>query len=149
MLDLRANAAAPLAAWAVHARGRPFADRGRGPDAFDCWGIVCWTQKLLGRPVRSYADCYREATARARGDLAALIAAERDTWLEKQAGEVGDVLLCASAGMKCHVAVLCGDGRALHAVRGAGVLAQPIEPRFYSLWLGFYRVVSVHAPRPA
>jgi cell wall-associated NlpC family hydrolase len=146
--DLRANAHAPLAAWAAFLRGRPFAPHGRGPDAFDCWGVVCWSQKILGRAVRSYAECYRDVGARARGDLDALIAAERATWREKPAGVVGDVVLCESAGLACHVAVLCGEGRALHALKGAGVVAQPFERRDSGIWLGAYRVVSVHEPRP-
>jgi cell wall-associated NlpC family hydrolase len=146
-VDLSANAHAPLAAWAAFLCGRPFAKHGRGPAAFDCWGVVCWSQHLLGRAVRSYAECYRDVSARARGDLDALIAAERATWLEKPAGGVGDVVLCESAGLNCHVAVLCGEGRALHALKGAGVVAQPLERRDGGIWLGAYRVVSVHEPR--
>lgn len=37
--------------------GKPYRDRGRGPDAFDCWGLVAHVRpKLFGGPALPDAD---------------------------------------------------------------------------------------------
>lgn len=35
---------------------KPFADNGRGPDAFDCYGLVQALYRDLGRPLPGYAS---------------------------------------------------------------------------------------------
>ena len=44
-------------------------------------------------------------------------------------GEVGDVLVCARGQAATHVAVLCGAGRALQAIKPAGLICSALAGR--------------------
>lgn len=127
--DLSANATAPLADWAPMLFGKPFVDRAVGPDAFDCTGLIEWVQALMGRPVRSYAELYRDVDCDAIDKRDAIIRAEGELWTPGT-GDVGDVLILGTGRRAHHVAVLCGASRALHASREAcGVAYAEIEGR--------------------
>ncbi len=132
-VNLGPNARAPLADWALPLQQRArFAERGRGPDAFDCLGIALFVQNLLGRPVRSYAELYADldiAADAAKPDIDALIRAENEAWRNVEAGAVGDVLVLGHGGHAHHVGVLCGAGRLLHAHKSRGVRIEEIEGR--------------------
>lgn len=128
--DLSANARAPLAAWASPLFGLPFADRGRGPGAFDCTGIVEHVQAMLGRPIKPYAAHYSAAHVDAEQTAAfdRLIQSELAAYAPG-AGEVGDILVMGSAGRAHHVGVLCGAGCVLQARVAQGVTIDKIEGR--------------------
>ncbi|HYD87107.1 MAG TPA: NlpC/P60 family protein [Vitreimonas sp.] len=129
-VDLTPNAAAPLATWAppLQLRGW-FQDGGRGPLAFDCYGLAYWVQQLIGRRARGYEELYRELDIRLTREVDALFRAESDAWRNVAAGGVGDVLVLGSGGRAHHVGVLCGAGRMLHASAQAGLRIDPIEGR--------------------
>lgn len=40
---------------------KPFAPRGRGPAAFDCWGLVIWVRALGGKATPDYAVHHADA----------------------------------------------------------------------------------------
>lgn len=132
-VNLAPNARAALADWAAPLQQRArFEERGRGPDGFDCLGIALFVQALLGRPVRCYAELYREldiAADAAKPQIDALIRAENDAWVNAETGAVGDVLVLGHGGHAHHVGVLCGAGRMLHAHKSRGVRIEEIEGR--------------------
>lgn len=123
--DLGANADAPLAPWAETLLALPYRALGRAPEAVDCMGVVEFVQAALGRPLRCYAELYRDS---ALEGIDALVRAELTQWIPG-AGEVGDVLFVGRRGLAYHVAVLCGAGRALQARNGHGVTIDRIEGR--------------------
>lgn len=130
-VNVTPNATAPLAQWALDAFERgSFEVRGRGPDRFDCMGLAIWAQQFVGRRVRSYLDLYAELNIRHTRAIDRLVRAEVDAWRPVEAGGVGDVLVLGNAGGRVHhVAVLCGAGRAIHAVEAHGIMIQKIEGR--------------------
>lgn len=129
-VDLTPNARAPLAAWALPLQRRGvFARMGRGPVEFDCMGIVTWVQAEIGRAVRSYEELYRDLDITNTGAVDELVRAEVNAWCNVAAGGVGDVLVLGHGKRAHHVAVLCGAGRALHALEGSGIVIGEIEGR--------------------
>lgn len=144
--DLSANAAAPLQAWApeIQARAR-FEDGGQGPERFDCMGLALFVQRLIGRPARDYADLYRGLDVADHDAVGKLIAAEAVIW-EDAPGEPGDVLVLGTGRRAHHVAVLCGAGRALHALSGAGVKIEEIEGRRQVRRFAHMRLYGVGRP---
>lgn len=145
--DLSANAAAPLAPWALRLMERAyFMPKGLGPDAFDCWGLVSFVQASeLARPVKSYEAAYAEADFSAPGALDRLIRAEAQTWTRGD-GSVGDVIVAARGRLATHVAVLCGAGRALHALDTAGIVITTLLGRAAVRRLLDYRIVGCVRP---
>lgn len=110
--------------------GKPFEDGGRGPDAFDCWGVI----------VSVYRDCfgialptYGEISARDLARSARLFeagAADESEWQYVSAPQAGDVVLMRSArgGRRIvHVGVMADSRRVLHCEEGAGVVLVPRE----------------------
>lgn len=144
--DLSLNAAAPLQPWAMPLQQRArYAEFGRGPDAFDCLGLVTHVQSIIGRPVPSYADLYRGLDIEDHESIDALIRAEAATWKEG-AGAPGDVLVLGLAKRAHHVAVLCGAGRALHVSPRKAVTIEPIEGRRSVTRFAAMRIYGVVAP---
>jgi len=143
--DCAANAGAPLAPWALALRGRPFARRGRGPEAYDCAGVIEHVQALLGRTVKRFADLYAETEVAAPAVLDALIRAEANAWIAGD-GAVGDVLVCGRGRRAHHLAVLCGAGCALEARSDCGVAITPLSGRRAITHVGDARLYAVLRP---
>jgi cell wall-associated NlpC family hydrolase len=97
--------------------------------AFDCMGMVTWAQAQIGRTVRDYLELYRKYDVREREVLNQLYRAEADGWRNVAAGDVGDVLVLGTGNRAHHVAVLCGQGRAIHATKSSGIVIHEIEGR--------------------
>jgi len=127
--DLSANAAAPLAPWAreLQQRGH-YAEFGAGPEAFDCLGLVCAVQRLIGRAAPDYAALYRGLDVTDLDAIDQLMRTENSAW-RAAAGAPGDVLVLGLGHRAHHVAVLCGAGRALQARRAKGITIDEIEGR--------------------
>ncbi len=97
--------------------GLPFERGARGPDAYDCWGLVLELRRQLGLPVpHDYAT--GELT---RDQAHALFAAESwNGWHRVPISEGAIVLASCTA----HAGVLLA-GRIVHAQRTAGVVSWP------------------------
>jgi cell wall-associated NlpC family hydrolase len=119
--------ALPYTLWA-DLLGKPWQKDARGPDAYDCVGLLLEIERRLGRSVPEYASDIRVVAS-------ALAACDKvDIPLP------GDAILIRSANPRWHVAVVCGAGWMLHAREGAGVLKErynsfPWQARIE----GFYR----------
>lgn len=128
-------------AWTSPWVGLPFEDMGRGPDRFDCWGLVrAVLQERLGASLPALDDRYGEDSDRA--DLAALVNSQRGPWrplAEADVGE-GDCVLFRVAGHPSHVGVVVARGWMLHSRPGTGsVLERWDGPRWRPRVCGFYR----------
>jgi cell wall-associated NlpC family hydrolase len=108
--------------------GLPWRKDARGPDAYDCVGLLLEIERRLGYPVPAYASELSELS------LAML------RWEPVETPIPGDGILIRSADPRWHIGVVCGGGYMLHSREGAGV----VRERYNSLpWLnrieGFYR----------
>jgi len=127
--------------WAEDLIGRPWRAGGRGPNAFDCWGLVryCWRDRFGIQVPEIPIDA---------GDLRAVHAGFRDhperrRWRLVADPREGDAVLMRQSRHPIHVGLWleADGGGVLHAARGIGVVFQ--NPRDLALqgWRieGFYR----------
>lgn len=107
--------------WLVDYIGLPFAPHGRGPAAFDCWGLV---RHVLAREfgiesLPSYNAGYRSVKDRA---VAALVGRETTrAWarLSLESAWLGDVIAFNVAARPRHVGLVIDADWMLHIQRGA------------------------------
>ena len=131
--------------WAEDLIGRPWVAGGRGPDAFDCWGLVRWCWRthfgievpeipVDAANVRAVLSSFRDHP-------------ERQRWRRvERAGEQpreGDAVLMRQSRHPVHVGIwLAVDGGGvLHAARDIGVVFQNARDLATHGWRieGFYR----------
>lgn len=96
--------------------GRPWRLGGRGPDAFDCWGLVLVLAERSGRAVPP-DWCSRDMSrAQQRALMVDESRARTVRLAEPLEGAIAYSERAAHAGFVLH-------GRVIHAMRGAGVVA--------------------------
>jgi cell wall-associated NlpC family hydrolase len=120
--------------------GRPFAFGGRGPEAFDCWGLVrAVLADRFAIALPGYEAGYPASEAD-REDLAGLISRHLPDW--RPAGEPapGDVVLMRHGRHPCHVGVVVAPRLMLHAEEGTGAVLEPWDgPRWARKVVGIFR----------
>lgn len=127
--------------WSDKYVGLPYADRGRGPDAFDCWGLCPFVFKReLGIELPSYAEEYVTSTEHA--EIAALIEGEQHGrhWQSVDQPRPFDLVLCRYGPLACHVGIWVADSMMLHMAHGQNAkLESLLLPRWSSRVIGFFR----------
>ncbi|MFW5909185.1 MAG: C40 family peptidase [Thiohalospira sp.] len=122
--------------------GLPFADRGRGPEAFDCWGLYRWVlRREWGVALPSYAEDYPSALELA--EVAALIRRESLVWgaVPRGGERPGDMVVLRLRGDPWHVGLITEPGWMLHIHRRT----DSIHERYDStLWR--HRVQHIQRP---
>lgn len=116
--------------------GLPFVRDARGPDAYDCWGLV---MEAYRRWHGVEVPDYRSKDARRETVAAAMQEAPRDGfWTPLPAPEPGSVLVLNVRSFGCHAGFALTPGRFLHVGQGRGGVG--IE-RLGRIWrvLGVYR----------
>lgn len=106
-----------LPAWVNEYIGKPFEDHGRGPDAFDCWGLVKHVLEthlgLFGLP--DFSAQYHSTRDSA---IPALFDGEQRHWPAVDEPQIGDVVVMRTSGRLWHVGVVVAPNRMLHVARG-------------------------------
>lgn len=121
------SSALPYSIW-FDLLGKPFRDGARGPDAFDCVGLLIEVERRLGHPMRPW------------GSHARLLAQGKAEWERVTDPQPGDAILLYSDHPQWHVAVVCGNGYMLHAHSGAGVARERYNSfPWHKRIEGFYR----------
>ena len=110
--------------WAEDLIGRPWVAGGRGPYAFDCWGLVrfCWRERFRIEVPEIPVDA---------ANLRAVLSGfrdhpERERWKLVERAREGDAVLMRQSRHPVHVGIwLAVDGGGvLHAARDIGVVFQ-------------------------
>ena len=109
--------------------GKPFCSGGRGPDAFDCVGLLIEVERRLGHPIRNWSSHAR------------FLASAKNEWERVTDPQPGDGILIYSTDPPWHVAVVCGGGFMLHVNRDAGQVTRERYDAFpwHKRIEGFYR----------
>jgi cell wall-associated NlpC family hydrolase len=113
-------ASSPIPAWVGEFIGKPFQDRGRGPDAYDCYGLLVETyRRIFNIEIPSFATSYdtandREAVARVFFEESNSVRWRR---VDLKDAQPPDVLAMSLAGSR-HVGVLVTPDRFLHVLPG-------------------------------
>lgn len=139
-------------AWLAKWIGLPFELGGRGPDAFDCWGLaraVLATE--FGLHVPSYDRGYPEDACDC-ATLAALVREGMPGWravVEGNAAELrgersGDLILMRHGRHACHVGMVVARGTMLHIEDGTNSSLDRYDgPRWRRRLVGIYRNAKV------
>lgn len=121
--------------------GLPWAEKGRGEDGLDCWGLLRLVyRETINCDLPSYSEAY--VTTADRVALSALIAGELGPWREVPAGSerVLDAVLMTEAGIPRHVGVVARPGLVLHMAPGRESVIEPYTTGKLRLRLaGFFR----------
>jgi len=113
-----------------------YAEGGRGPDAYDCFGLFAEVQRRLGRPVPDYPTP-------AGWDMreAMILAGAAQAWLPLPEPEPWCAVTFRLGGYVCHLGVVLADGwHFLHAEVNVGVGTNRLDDLAWSERIaGFYR----------
>ena len=117
--------------------GIPFADGGRGPESFDCWGLVREVYRRYGINLPDYnIGCYDILNVTAEMER------NRHYWREHKPPEIpvpSVVAFRVSAPMINHVGIYIGDGKFLHTREKAGAVIESLNsPVWRHRIEGFY-----------
>ena len=119
--------------------GKPFEDRGRGPDSFDCWGLVKAIFQERGIDIPDYEiSCFQTRTIGAQMEIS------RDEWHRLDEPGVPCLVVMKSDAnhptMCNHCGVYIGEGQFIHTLQKTGVIVTPLRhPYWRGKIEGFYR----------
>jgi len=113
--------------------GKPFKRGGRGPGAYDCWGVLQAVLRAMGRGPTDYPT---------QPEL--LAGALADEWIpiSRMGVVAGDGILLRSTdpAYRWHIGVAIDRYNMLHAREGVGVCIERIDAPVYARRVvGFYR----------
>ncbi len=117
----------------------PYANKGRGPDEFDCWGLCRWVLKKAWKiDLPSYEDCYLHCQC--PKTVTAAIAAEIHKWQRVDKPRPGDLVLFDLFGVAKHIGVVVEPNRFLHIRRKTRSVVESLEHLIWKQRIeGFYR----------
>lgn len=101
------------------ALGTPYAPGARGPDAYDCWGVVLAERPDVCALARYRADDRREIAAHVSAELAS------GHWARVWPPEPGDVVMMGTS-RRLHHAGVAVEGGIKHTTPFSGVLIQSL-----------------------
>lgn len=106
----------------------PFALFGRDRNGWDCWGLLrCVYMEQYGIELPDLGGDYSSADDHEA--IAALYATGVAAWEEIADPVEGDAVWMRILGQPCHVGVVAGEGRVLHALVGCGTRLDTIDVR--------------------
>lgn len=122
--------------------GAGFQIKGRGPDVFDCWGLLQWVY-AHDHPARpalpGYEEFYEDTND--RDTLSQVIFEQRQArWREVTAPQEFDAVLLRMRGVPMHVGVVTKPGHMIHCAHGIGTTHERFDSlRWRDKVLGFFR----------
>lgn len=96
--------------------GKPYAPHGRGPDAYDCFGLAI---EVLSRYGIALPDAYYLDENRSFNSIVIEDVAREYVIPKVETPEDGDLVVMRINGVPSHIGVYIGDGKCIHAWRPA------------------------------
>ena len=120
--------------------GKPFKDNARGPNYFDCYGLLYAIYKdILNIKLPLFNDEYFTTTNK----IAIKELIERETsgdWQKITAYMPLDIVIFRFLGWPLHVGIIMDENRFIHALRGSDVCVEHLNnPLWRKKIDGFYR----------
>lgn len=129
--------------WYDDLLGIPFAEKGRGLDGFDCWGLVQYVYaRELKIQLPGYEWIYQNTITDCRDISAAVLNQSAEHWqkVEQKDAQQFDVIIMRMRGLPMHVGIVTRAGRMLHCIDGIGVSHESyVNVRWQNRILGFVR----------
>jgi cell wall-associated NlpC family hydrolase len=110
--------------WAHKYAGVPFADKGRGLDGMDCWGLVQHVYRgERGIELPGYEWCYHTTSDSMERIGETVLQQSSAHWKRIERGQEKeyDVVIMRMQGLPMHVGIVTQPGYMLHCLRGVGV----------------------------
>ena len=98
--------------WVAPYFGKPFGAGGRGPDAYDCWGLVLAVYNDMGVTLPDYGAGIDDVYAVRRTGPA--MDAAKDDWVKIDAPQERDVVLLRRGRLPVHVGLWVRPGVMFH-----------------------------------
>lgn len=121
--------------------GKEFKEKGRGPDYFDCWGLVrhVYLYHFSGGPVLpSYDECYK--STQDKDILASLIKEQSQQWKYVHEPKEFDIVVLKIVGLPFHVGIVTKQGYMLHCLENVNTVHEKYTSmRWANKIAGFYR----------
>lgn len=116
-----------------------FADKGRGPNLFDCWGLVQHVYKIERNiDLPSYLDSYQH-TLECQA-IAEKIEQEQKKWDLVNEPKEFDVIILRMNGLPMHVGIITNPNYMLHCIQGVGTVHESYNNmRWKSKVVGYAR----------
>lgn len=138
-----------LPAWVTQYIGLPFQELGRGPDAFDCWGLVRWILlREADIEAPDYSEAYQDVGDRVAVPRAIKRGLERD-FVSVERPELFDLIIIRTGGRSIpvaamHVGLVLDRSSFIHVPEGAqlSTLDRYTERMWERRIEGFWRHVS-------
>lgn len=123
--------------WSAAYVGLPYEPGARGPDTFDCWGLVCLVYEReydIQLPVLPGIQTLPETCKEINRQ------SKQQEWEPIQSPEEGCVVLLGQRRVPHHVGVFIAadGGKLLHSLAGSGTVAEPMR----NLRIKGYRIAS-------
>jgi cell wall-associated NlpC family hydrolase len=131
-------------AWCAKYIGLPYADKGRGPSSFDCWGLVRYVlQQEFGiTSLPDYADRYTSAGDR-NSVSSAVSAGLALGWHQVTSPASGVLVILRVAGRPWHCGLAISDRLMLHTLEGVNTCVERLDSAVWSKRIeGFYQHVG-------
>ena len=133
--------------------GLPYQENGRTWQGVDCWGLArLFYKDEFDVDLPDYSDLY---TGSWDEQVTKLINAHKDTWIETQEPNIGDLCLFNIYGEPAHVGVYVGDNKFLHSRDGSDSAIESLSSVVWKKrFSGFYKhqkTETIHitgAPHP-
>ena len=112
--------------------GKPFRESGRGPDAYDCWGLAVEVFRRFGIAIPDYRISCESVTSG--------VMDKREQWA-RCVGEIPApaLVVFTTAGITDHIGVYLGAGKFIHAHKSAGVVVAVTNHVFWKRRIeGYY-----------
>lgn len=126
--------------------GKQFENHGRGPDAFDCWGLAMEVMRRGGRQLPDYlvdADATGDINAKYSSLLFSCMSGV-GCWHELKGPEpMAIVAIKNRPGLVTHIGVCLDNGRVIHISRKSNVMIEQLSSiRLKNRIAGFYRYIG-------
>lgn len=133
-----------LPSWAEQYMGKPFEFKGRGPDTFDCWGLVKLVlseQYGIELPDYEYPDWHSISPTRARAIIDMHIHhGLAHGWTPVLRAERGDLIIFHVGAHKSHIGLMLNAVHMLHAPEGSTSRIERVDTCIWQARIeGIYR----------
>jgi cell wall-associated NlpC family hydrolase len=106
--------------WTDRYVGLPWRKAGRGPDGFDCWGLVRW---VVLQETGVELPLYDEGSAAEESDeIAEFVRGELTRWRSVELADMRLYDIVVFRGKPCHVGLYVGRARFLHVQKGCNAV---------------------------
>jgi hypothetical protein len=117
-----------------HLIGKPFGEYGRGPDFYDCWGVVIESGKIMGLDTPDY----KSLSHRSHEEIWSEVSIRIPEYEKIDRPVIGSIILFKNIDGNAHFGRVIGGNCFIHSTEELGVHVSSIDGFYSRLIKGFY-----------